>query len=462
MTKQTTGPKGDPIIGSLWPFAADPPKFLLETALQYGDMAHFRLASLSAYLPTHPDTVREVLVTKASKFERGQMDYRILSRFLGDGLLTSEGEFHKRQRKLVQPAFHTKRIQAYADTMVQFTEDMLATWQSGQTRATDDDMMRLTMFIVSKTLFDADVSQDAELVGQAIHDLQKVSNNDYRRTFPWPEWLPTADNRKRKQAVHNLDGVIEQIIADRRHDNEDKGDLLSMLLLAQDEDGSPMTDKQLRDEVVTLFSAGHETTANALTWTWYLLSQNPQVEAKLHEELGRILAGRSPQLADLPQLPYTLMVIKESLRLYPPAWLMGRTALEEVEIGGHTLPRGSRLFISPYALHRLPDYFPNSERFDPERWLPEKEAALPKYAYIPFGGGPRICIGNSFAMMEAHLLLATIAQQYQLSLVPGHKVVPEALITMSPEFGLQMRVQKREVAGENVWPETAVPQPILA
>ena len=226
---------------------------MVQTALQYGDMAHFRLAHHAAYLPTHPDSIREVLVTKASKFERGQMDYRILSRFLGNGLITSEGGLHKRQRKLVQPAFHSKRIQAYADTMVRYTENMLAEWQSGQTRAIDDDMMRLTMYIVSKTLFDADVSEEAETAGQAIHDLQKVSNKDFRRTFPWPQWLPTADNRKLKQAVRDFNGVIEQIIAERRQSREDKGDLLSMLLLAQDEDGSQMDDKQLRDEVVTLF-----------------------------------------------------------------------------------------------------------------------------------------------------------------------------------------------------------------
>ena len=456
MQNQPTVPKGSLILGNLRQFVADPPQFLVEVGRQYGDMAHFRLAYLPAYLAIHPDSIREVLVTKASSFERGQLDYRILSRFLGDGLLTSEGDFHKRQRKLVQPAFHAKRIQAYADTMVEYAEKMLATWQSSQIRPIDDDMMRLTMFIVSKTLFDADVSEDAVVAGRAIHDLQKVTNNDYHRTFPWPKWLPTADNRKRQKAVHNLDSIIQKIIAERRQTNEDKGDLLSMLLLAQDEDGSPMTDKQLRDEVVTLFSAGHETTSNTLTWTWYLLSQHPQAEAKLHEELDRVLAGRSPELADLPHLTYTLMVIKEAMRLYPPAWLIGRMALEDVDIGDYRIPKGSRIFISPYAIHRMPTYFPKPDRFEPERWLPEKEAALPKYAYIPFGAGPRICIGNSFAMMEAHLLLATIAQQYKLSLVPGQKVVPEALITMSPEFGLSMRVEKREIESKIACEVTAV------
>jgi cytochrome P450 len=250
--------------------------------------------------------------------------------------------------------------------------------------------------------------------------------------------------------------IIEQIIAERRGTDEDKGDLLSMLMLAQDEDGSQMTDQQLRDEVVTLFAAGHETTSNVMTWLWYLLSQHPDVETKLHEELDQVLAGRAPTLADLQSLPYALMVIKETMRLYPPAWILnGRTAVEDIEIGGYLIPKGSRVFISPYAMHRLPQYFPDPEQFDPERWLPEREAALPKYAYIPFGGGPRVCIGNSFALMEAHLLLATIAQQYRLSLAPGQNIVPAALITMSPESGLRMRVEEREKIGVREM-ETAV------
>ena len=462
MQKQTPpGPKGNFLTGSLRVFAADPPHFLVQTAYEYGAISFFRLAHYPIYLLAHPDYIREVLITQAASFEKDELDRRILGKFLGNGLLTSEGSFHKRQRRLAQPAFRHKRIQSYAEVMVHYTEDMLAGWQSGQIRQIDDDMMRLTMFIVSKTLFDADVSETAETAGEAIHTLQTVSNADYRRTFPIPDWIPTPDNRRRQQAVAALDEIIEQIIAERRQMNEDKGDLLSMLMLAQDEDGSQMTDQQLRDEVVTLFAAGHETTSNVMTWLWYLLAQQPEVEAKLHQEIDQVLAGRAPTLADLPSLPYALMVIKETMRLYPPAWILNsRTATEDVEIGGYPIAKGSRIFISPYVMHRLPQYFPEPEQFDPDRWLPEIEAALPKYAYIPFGGGNRVCIGNSFAMMEAHLLLVTIAQQYRLSLVPGQKIVPAALITMSPEFGLQMRAEKRQVARENVRWETAVPQAV--
>jgi cytochrome P450 len=464
--KLPPGPKGNFLVGSLHEFAPDPLNFLVNTAKQYGDIAYFRLVNMPVYLMAHPDYVRDVLITKASSFEKGEMDRRILGKFLGNGLVTNEGDSHKRQRRLVQPAFHSKRIQNYAEVMVDYSEKMLADWQSGQTRHIDDEMMRLTMFIVSKTLFDTDVSEMAEKAGQAMHILQNASNADYRRGIDIPDWIPTANNRKRQRAVASLDSVIEQIIAERRGDSEDRGDLLSMLMLSQDEDGSQMTDRQLRDEVVTLFAAGHETTSNALTWTWYLLSQHPKVEAKLHEELDRVLAGASPTLADLRDLPYTLMVIKESMRLYPPAWVLnGRTALEDVEIGGYTLPKGSRIFISPYMMHRLPQYFPNPDHFDPDRWLPEAEAVLPKYAYIPFGGGQRVCIGNSFAMMEAQLLLATIAQQYSLKLVPDQQITPAALITMSPEFGLRMRLEKREVVQETAPSSSsgqAVTEPVFA
>ncbi|MCB8943087.1 MAG: cytochrome P450 [Ardenticatenaceae bacterium] len=457
------GPQGHFLTGSISEFAANPPQFLVNTIQQHGDITYFKLLHQPVYHLAHPDYVRDVLVTKASSFAKDELGRRILGKFLGNGLLTSEGSYHKRQRRLAQPAFHHKRIQAYADVMVSYAQDMLATWQSGQVHHIDDDMMRLTMFIVSKTLFDADVSAAAETAGQAIQTLQTVSNGDFRRAFPLPDWLPTRSNRQRRQAIADLNQIINQIIAERRHSGEDKGDLLSMLLLAQDEDGSQMTEQQLRDEVVTLFAAGHETTANVMTWMWYLLSQHPEVEAKLHAELDHILAGRVPTLADLPSLPYSLMVIKETMRLYPPAWILsGRIAVEDVEIGNYLIPQGSRIFISPYAMHRQPQYFPQPEQFNPDRWLPENEAALPKYAYIPFGGGARVCIGNSFAMMEAHLLLAAIAQQYRLSLVPGHKVVPEALITMSPEFGMNMQVTKRDVVTEAAWPATAVPHLIPA
>ncbi len=467
--KRPPGPQGNFLLGNVRDFGQDPPGYLLHLAQTYGGMVHFRLMQYHTYLLADSDYVREVLVAQAENIEKAPLDRQILGKFLGNGLLTSEGVFHARQRRLAQPAFHMKRIRTYADVMVGYTDHLLAEWQDGQNRDVADDMMRLTMHIVSKTLFDADAVTESEdtavSVGRAIHDLQAVSNGDYRRGFVLPSWLPTAGNRKRQRAIADYSQTIAQIIAERRatavHGQiTDNGDLLSMLMLSQDEDGGFMDDRQLRDEVATLFAAGHETTSNALSWTWYLLSQNPEAEAELHEELDGVLHGRTPTLDDLPHLPYTLQVIKEAMRLYPPAWILnGRTPLTDVEIGGYTLPKGSMIFIAPYVMQRLPQHFPDPEQFLPERWTPEMEKALPKYAYMPFGGGPRVCIGNSFAMMEAQLILATIAQRYRLRLVAGTAVQPEALITMSPAGGLPMIVEAREPGRE--WEDTALPELVV-
>ncbi len=469
MITRPPGPKGNWLLGSLLPFARDPGNYLLDLAQQYGDTVYMRILNLPFYIVSHPDDIREVLVNQAEKFRKSQLDYDILSRFLGNGLLTSEGSHHRRQRRLAQPAFHSKRIQAYAETMVDYTEDLLDEWQENQVRDVAEDMMRLTMFIVSKTLFSADnttTNDDAAAaIGSAIHTFQSVSNHAYLRGFTLPEWLPTQDNRAAKKALAVYNHHLEQIIAQRRAtavngDIADNGDLLSMLMLSRDEDGSTMTDQQLRDEVATLFGAGHETTSNALTWTWYALSQNPDVEARLHEELDTVLRGRVPTLADLPNLPYTLMVIKEAMRLYPPAWILSaRTALEDVAIGQYTVPKGTSVTVAPYALHRLPRYFPDPERFDPERFSPEREKLIPKYAYLPFGAGPRVCIGNSFALMEAQLILATIAQQYRLHLMPNQEVKMAMQITLSPKNGLKMRLESRPRAAA---PPIAIAHPLPA
>ena len=470
MINRPPGPKSNWLLGSLLPFARDPGNYLLELAQKYGDTVYMRILNLSFYIVSHPDDIREVLVNQAEKFRKSQLDYDILSRFLGNGLLTSEGNHHRRQRRLAQPAFHSKRIQAYAETMVAYTEDLLDEWQENQVRDVADDMMRLTMFIVSKTLFSADntTTNDnaAATIGSAIHTFQSVSNHAYLRGFTLPEWLPTQDNRAAKKALATYNHHLEQIIAQRRQSANgtvtDTGDLLSMLMLSRDEDGSAMDDQQLRDEVATLFAAGHETTSNALTWTWYALSQNPDVEARLHEELDEVLRGRVPTLADLPNLPYTLMVIKEAMRLYPPAWILSaRTAMEDVTIGQYTVPKGTSVTVAPYALHRLPRYFPDPERFDPERFSPEREKLIPKYAYLPFGAGPRVCIGNSFALMEAQLILATIAQQYRLHLVPNQEVKMAMQITLSPQNGLKMRLESRTSASHST-PNLATAHPLPA
>ena len=440
------GPKGHFILGNLRDFSHDPPAYLVYLAEEYGPISRLRVGPFWAYVIAHPDYVREVLISQAANFPKARLSQLILGKFLGQGLLLSNGDLHRQQRALIQPAFHARRIEAYGQTMVEYTEKMLADWRPGQVLDIDHEMMRLTMFIVAKTLFDADVSETAERAGAAIQELQEAANLEYKRSFAMPMWLPTPNNRRIRRATAMVDEVVEGIITERRAaakdgQLEDTGDLLSMLLLARTEDGRPMDDRQIRDEAVTLFAAGHDTTANALTWTWYYLAQHPGVEACLFTELQAVLNGRAPTVADLRDLPYTEMVIKESMRLRPPAWILnGRTALEDIRIGGYTIPAGSTVFVSPFQLHRLPEYFPDPERFDPERFAPESEKKLPRYAYLPFGAGPRICIGNSFAIMEARLILAAVAQRFCLDMVPGQTVEMSPLITLSPAGGLRMKV----------------------
>jgi cytochrome P450 len=465
--KTIPGPDEPFFIGSLRPFQADPPQFLAALAREYGPIARFSLFSRTLYLISDPDLVREILVANHKRFPKSDVGLKVMRRFLGIGLLTSEGEYHRRQRKLAQPAFHMQRIAGYADIMTDYAQRHLATWQDGDVRDISREMMALTMYIVSKTLFDADMDDmqgAARSVGEAIHILQQVTNDEFKLPFLLPAWVPTRNNRRRKAQRAVLHNTLERIIDERRSAEngrvQDTGDLLSMLLLARDDAGQPLSKEQLQAEVVTLFAAGHETTANTLTWTWYLLSQHPAVAAQLHAEVDHRLAGRLPTLADLPHLPYTEMVIKEALRLYPPAWsLATRQATADTEINGYLIPQDGLVFISPYALHRLPQYYPDPERFEPERFNPEREKELPRYAYIPFGAGPHVCIGNSFAMMEAQLLLATIAQRFRLALLQ-ETVQTEPLITLGVKDGLRMMVTERTAVTHQL-PDAADSLPTL-
>jgi cytochrome P450 len=441
------GPKIRYWKGILAQFFNPPPEAqlnaMLSSARKYGDIVYFRVGGDQVYMLNHPDYIHEALVEKADKFHKSRQYKEVLARFLGNGLLVSDGEFWRRQRRLAQPAFHHKRIEAYSKVMVDYTLRMLEGWRDGERRDMAREMMRLTLFVVAKTLFDADLSGEADAIGQAFTALQETTDKRIGEFIPIPDWFPTDYHRKERQALAALDKIILHIIEERRKSGEDKGDLLSMLLMAQDDDGTQMTDKQLRDEVTTLFLAGHETTANALAWSWFLLSQNPEVEAKLHREVDEVLNGRTPMLEDLKQLPYTEMVIKEAMRIYPPAWAFNREAIEGVEIGGYLIPKGAMISMSPYVTHRDARWFPEPLRFIPERFVPESEKQLPKYAYFPFGGGPRICIGNTFAMMEARLILATMAQQFSFELVGEHEVKPEPLITLRPKGGLAMRLRAK-------------------
>ncbi|MBZ0280144.1 MAG: cytochrome P450 [Anaerolineae bacterium] len=410
---------------------------------KYGDIYTFKIGETYNYIISDPDAMHEVLVTNAKKFykDRDMKDTRNgLARFLGNGLLTSDGEFWKRQRRLAAPALHARRIESYAETMVNYTETMLNSWHSGAKLDISKEMSALTMRIVAKTLFDADVSDQIERVGKAMEAVQSLAGPPP----VIPPWVPTPHEFRLRRAGQTLDDIIYGIIREWHKTGEDKGDLLSMLLLAETEDGERMTDQQARDETVTLFLAGHETTANSLNWTFMLLAQHPEVEAKLHAELDAVLAGRSPTLADLERLPYTEMVVKESMRLYPPAWIIGRQAIEDTEIAGWSVPKGSLVNLVIYLAHHEARWWPEPERFMPERFALENDANINKRAYIPFSSGPRVCIGNSFAMMEARLLLAAIASRYTLSLEPGQQVDMNPMITLNPKNGLPMTVRIRQ------------------
>jgi len=437
-------PPGNLILGHLGSYRADPMGYEIHVARTYGDIVHMRWVNRHAYFISHPDYVRQVLVDEADKFYKAPIYRTLLSYFLGNGLLTSDGDFWRRQRKLAQPAFHTRRIQSYAETMVDYTERLLEQWEPGQTRDMNRDMMRLTLGIVAKTLFNADIDQEANHIGDALNDILDVTTERMQSPIQViPEWIPTEGNRRRKAAVQGLDAIVLGMIEQRRKANEDQGDLLSMLMSARDDTDQGMTDQQLRDEAVTLVLAGHETTANALSWTWYLLAQHPEAEAKLHAELDSALGGRRPSFDDLRQLPYTDMIIKESMRLYPPIPSIARLAMEETVIGGYAVPKGMIISMAPHVIHRDARWFPEPDAFRPERWTREFEKALPKCAYLPFSTGPRICIGNSFASMEAVLLLATMAQRYRPVMVPGQTITPVAALTLRPTPNLQMTLEAR-------------------
>jgi cytochrome P450 len=433
------------IAGNLLQYRRNPLEFLLRNAREIGDIVSFQVGPFTAYQFSHPDQIYEVLLGKADQLQKARIYKRGLSEFLGNGLLISDGDFWKRQRKLAQPAFHMKRINTYADVMVAYTQDLVKAWHTGDTLNLSDEMMHVTLRIVAKTLFDTDIASSSDKVAEALEVMLHSVSEYSRNIIKLPEWVPTPARRRKRWSIETLDAIIMKIIQDRRASGEDRGDLLSMLMQARDDEGAAMSDQQLHDEALTIVLAGHETTANALTWTLYLLSQHPEIEAKLYEEVQQVLGDRTATLADVEKLTYTEQVVKEGMRLYPPAWSVARQIKkgERVEIGGYEIPYGASIVVASYVTHRDPRWFPDPERFDPERFTPEREKALPRYAYFPFGGGPRICIGNSFAMMEAKLILATIMQHHHLAHVPGHRVEPEPLITLRPKYGMKMVVEKR-------------------
>ncbi|MGQ0793597.1 MAG: cytochrome P450 [Deltaproteobacteria bacterium] len=443
------GPKGLPLVGCLIPFLRDPLGFLLECVRRGDDIINFRLGYKNIFLLNHPDYIQEVMTnhyanfTKGVAWERGKI-------VLGEGLLTSEGEFHRRQRRLAQPAFHRQRIASYAAVMSDCSARLRDEWRDGGIADISQEMYRLTLTIVSKTLFGADVESDTQEISHAL----TVFRQNWWRTFIMPhlpfyktlEKLPIPAIAHSNEAKRRLDAVVYRIIRSRRG-GRDTGDLLSMLLAASDADGdnSSMTDTQARDEVMTIFLAGHETTASSLSWAWHLIAEHPEVERKLHAEIDSVLGGRLPEFDDAARLRYTKAVFAEALRLYPPVWLTPRLAQRDYRLGSYTIPAGSILLICPYSIHRHPGYFADPLAFNPERWSAQPaDTPSTRFAYIPFGGGPRHCIGEQFAWTEAILVLAAVAQRWRMKSEPGYSVEPEPYVTLRPKR-VMMRLEKRDV-----------------
>ena len=397
---------------------------------------------------TAPDTVRHVLVTNAKNYRKTPIGRALLEPILGRGLLTSEGSFWRRQRRIAAPAFHHKRIATFADMMVELTLEMLDEWQGRPATAgpldIQSEMSRVTMKIITRTMFSDHLDDDeARLVSDAIKDLNRHRLR-LRDFIGLPEWLPRFPDRHVRAAVRTIDRTVNRLIAERRADGTDHGDLLSMLMLAEDEEtGERMSDRQLRDEVITMFVAGHETTATALTWTFYALDRHRDVADRLFAELDSVLSGAAPTLADLDRLPYTRMVIEETMRLYPTVAQIARQAVDDDEIDGVHVPKGSIINMNIWLTHRDPSIWADPETFDPERFDPKRAQNRPKHAYYPFGGGPRICIGNNFSLMEAQLILATVARAWRLRLVDGYTVHPIGNIVLRPRGGLPMHVEAR-------------------
>jgi cytochrome P450 len=424
-------------------FQANPLGYLRELADIYGGIVHYRLVTAHVYLINDPALIREVLVEKADKFERTDHTKETLGRFLGNGLLLSAGDFHRQQRQLIQPVFTPSRIESYAPAITDQTLKMIEGWQSGEVYDIAEAMMALTLSIVSQTIFGADLGSATDEIGKALTVFQQDAGQKLRRHDE-----PITDEAY-QSALDTVDRIIQDLISTRRNesgDMETKRDLLSLLAAAVDSTtGEPMSDHQIRDEAMTLVLAGHDTTANALSWTFYLLAQYPEVEARLLAEIQAAIPiiddkVQLPTVADLYKMPYLEMVLKESMRLYPPAWLIGRRPIEPVEIGGYTIPPTASIAISTHTLHRTAAYFSEPDRFNPERFAQEPT----RYSYIPFGGGPHVCIGQSFAAMESALILATILPRFHFELLADQVIEPEPLITLRPKNGIQVRITERE------------------
>jgi cytochrome P450 len=421
----------------------DPLGVFTQWARDYGDIFYYRVFHRHIYFLNHPDLVKDVLVTNYKNFIKGEA-IRFNRRMFGKGLIANEGASWLQQRRLIQPAFHHERTESYISTMIACAERMVASWRDGEERDIHRDMMHVTLEIVAKALFNVEIAGERDRIAVALNTLMELSSGARMLLPPALRLVPTLGNLRYLQAARRVDDIVYSLIRERRASGKVLDDLLSTLLEARDEDGEPMPNRQVRDEVMTILLAGHETTAVSLSWTWYLLAQNPEAEEKLCAELRQVLNGRSPTLADLYKLRYALRVVKESMRLYPPVWALVRNPIKDCEIGGYRVPAGASVIMSPWVMHRDPRYYDEPERFIPDRW-PDDRIGPTRSTYFPFGAGPRLCIGASFAMMEAVLVLATIAQRYKITPVPDWPVEPLPTITLRPKHGIRALLTRREL-----------------
>jgi cytochrome P450 len=454
--KRPPGPSAWQSLGFLFEWNSDRFSELLWMHETYGDMTRFRLGGTNVYMIANPEAIQECLVSKHKDFEKSRA-YFALRLVLGNGLVTSEGDFHLRQRRMIQPAFSRDRLRGYGNAMIEFALEAREGYRAGETFDINRSMMHATLLIVAKALFGSDVKADVDRIGKALDTLMGMDAVFLNPFGPLIAKLPIRINRIRREMTATIDDVLYRMIREHRASG-DTGDLLSLLLAARDEDdGTGMTDQQVRDEVITLFLAGHETTANALTWTWMLLAQHPEIEARFHEEIDTVLGSRPPGPEDFPRLTYTRQILAESMRLYPPVWSFARAAVNDTEIGGFAVPKGTQVIVSTCAVHRDARWYPEPEKFNPDRFTEAAQAARPKFSYLPFGGGRSLCIGEGFAWMEGVLVLAAIGQRWRFRLPEGHEVKLDPHITLRPKNGLPMIAVPREPAsgtGE-VSPENA-------
>ncbi len=425
-------------VADVLAFFRRPTEWLQQIARDYGDIAHVRVGPRHVYVLSHPDYVKEMLVTNSAALAKGKL-MSGARRVLGEGLLTSGGERHQRQRRATAPAFHRERIEHYMAAMVECAARLASGWRDGATLDIHKEMMRLTLAIAGRALFSAALEEDGGLQ-DALNTFVRMSPLALVPFFELLAKLPVSPMRRIETALRQLDQTVYRLI--REHRERPRGDLLSMLLAAY---GSTISERELRDECVAMIFAGYETTSNALAWTWYLLSQNPDAEAKLHRELDSVLGGRVPTAADIPSLRYTEMVLAEAVRMYPPGWAIGRRAVAPARIAGYHIPKGSLVITSQWVIHHDPRWYPHPDRFDPERWTEAARQSRPTFSYFPFGAGPRQCIGEDFAWTEAMLVIATIARQWRLRLVPGHPVEMQPVVTLRPKHGMRMTVERRQI-----------------